>query len=152
MDETLVQRESGMVTTDGPRHEHARNEQRVLAQPNFDRLSCASARLVSMGSTTSFEVRGVRQEPAYFTSFYLYSFTRGVPHSLRAHMWPRITHFDDRWRWLVTCVVPRFRRLDADARLIDASLRRISDEARDYASIRCVVPHATAGGEPAPNA
>ena len=32
-----------------------------------------------------------------------------VPHSLRAQTWPRITRFDDRWRWLATSVVPRFR-------------------------------------------
>ena len=70
-----------------------------------------------MGSVTSFEVRGVRQEVAYFTSFYVYSLTRGVPHVLRARAWPRITRYDDRWRWIVTSVVPRFRRFDADTRL-----------------------------------
>ncbi|MGH8971056.1 MAG: hypothetical protein ACRDV1_14030, partial [Actinomycetes bacterium] len=71
---------------------------------------------------------------------------------LHAHTWPRITRFDDRWRWLVTSVVPRFRRLDADTRLIGAGLRRISDEARDYASIPCVQPPSTAGGGSALNA
>jgi hypothetical protein len=34
----------------------------------------------------------------------------------------------------VASIVPRFRRFDADVRLVDASLRRIFDEARDYAS------------------
>ena len=116
------------------------HEQRELVQPNFDRLSCAFATLVSIGSASSFEVRRVRQELAYFTSFYLYSLTRGIPHALRAQAWPRITRFDDRWRWLVTSVVPRFRRFDADTRLVDASLRRISHEARAYASIPCVLP------------
>jgi hypothetical protein len=116
------------------------HEQRALVQPNFDRLSCAFARLVSMGSTTTFEVRGVRQELAYFTSFYLYSLTRGVPYALQAQTWPRITRFDDRWRWLETSVVPRFRRLDADMRSVDASLRRIFDEARDYADAPCILP------------
>ena len=101
------------------------HEQRALVQPNFDLLSCAFARLVSIGSATSFEVRGVRHEVAYFTSFYLYSLTRGIPHAVRAQAWPRITRFDDRWRWLVTSVVPRFRRFDADTRLVDASLQRI---------------------------
>ena len=57
---------------------------------------------------------------------------------MRAQAWPRITRFDDRWRWIVTSVVPRFRRFDADTRLVDASLRRIFDEARDYASNPCV--------------
>ncbi len=38
------------------------HEQRALVQPQFDHLSCAFARLVSMGSTTTFEVHGVRQE------------------------------------------------------------------------------------------
>jgi hypothetical protein len=121
------------------------HEQRALVQPNFDRLSCAFARLVSIGATTSFEVRGVRQEVAYFTSFYLNSLRRGVPHALREHTWPRITCLDDRWRWLEMSVVPRFRRLDANTHLIGASLRRISDEARDYAAIPCVIPRSTPG-------
>ena len=93
------------------------HEQRALVQPNFDRLSCAFARLFSMGSTLNFEVRGLRRELSYFTSFYLYSLGRGIPQALRAHAWPRITRFDDRWRWIVTSIVPRFRRFDADTRL-----------------------------------
>ena len=55
------------------------HEQRALVQPNLDRLSCAFARLFSIGSALTFEVRGVRQEASYFTSFYLYSLTRGIP-------------------------------------------------------------------------
>jgi hypothetical protein len=116
------------------------HEQRAVVQPNYDRLSRASAWLVSIGSDTSFEVRGVRPEIAYFTSFYLYSFTRGFPPALRARAWPKVTRFDDRWRWLVANVVPRFRRFDADTRLIDASLRHILDQARDLASAPCVLP------------
>jgi len=122
------------------------HEQRALVQPNFDRLSSASAWLVAIGSTTSFEVRGVRQEIADFTSFYLYSFTRGIPHALHARAWPRITRFDDRWRWLVASVVPRFRRFDADTHLVDASLQRIFDDARDFASSPCVLPRSPADG------
>ena len=128
------------------------HEQRALVQPCFDRLSCAFARLVSIAATTSFEVRGVRQEVAYFTSFYMHSLTGGIPHALRARTWPRITRLDDRWRWLETSVVPRFRRLEADPRLIGPSLRRISDEARDYASMPCVLPYRASGVEAAPNA
>ena len=120
------------------------HEQRALVQPNFDHLSCAFARLVSIAATTSFEVRGVRQEVACFTSFYLHALRQGVPHARQVHAWPRITHFEDRWRWLETSVVPRFRRLDADPRLIRAGLRRISAEARVYASIPCVPPQRSA--------
>jgi hypothetical protein len=120
------------------------HEQRALVQPNFDRLSCAYARLISIGSATSFEVRGVRKEVACFTSFYLYSLTRGIPHALRAQTWPRITRFDDRWRWLVGSVVPQFRRFDADTRLVNASLRHIVDEARAFASTPCVLPRSPA--------
>jgi hypothetical protein len=122
------------------------HEQRALVQPNFDRLSRSSAWLVAIGSATSFEVRGVRQEIADFTSFYLYSFTRGLPHALRARKWPRITRFEDRWRWLVASVVPRFRRFDADTALVNASLRHILDEARDFASTPCVLPRSPADG------
>ena len=122
------------------------HEQRALVQPNFDRLSCAFARIVSIGSTTSFEVEGVRQEVAYFTSFYLYSLTHHVPNAMAARTWPRITRYDDRWRWLEGNVVPRFRRLDRDPRLIDAGMRRIFDEARTYASAPCVLPFASEAG------
>ena len=116
------------------------HEQRALVQPNLDRLSCAFARLFSIGSALTFEVRGVRHEVSYFTSFYLYSLTRGIADALHAQAWPRITRFDDRWRWIVTSIVPRFRRFEADMRLADASLCRIFDEARDYASNPCVLP------------
>jgi len=116
------------------------HEQRALVQPNLDRLSCAFARLFSIGSALSFEVRGVRQEASYFTSFYLYALTRGVPQALHAQAWPRITRYDDRWGWIATSIVPRFRRFDADTRLADASLHRIFDQARDYASNPCVLP------------
>jgi hypothetical protein len=110
------------------------HEQRALVQPNLDGLSCAFARLFSIGSALSFEVRGVRDEVSYFTSFYYYALTEGIRQALRAQSWPRITRFDDRWRWIVTCIVPRFRRFDVHTRLVDASLCRIFDEARDYAS------------------
>ena len=115
------------------------HEQRAVVQPNFDRLSCGFARLFSIGSALTFEVRGVRHEAMYFTSFYAYSLTRGMPQAVHAQTWPRITRFDDRWRWIVTSIVPRFRRFDADPQLVDASLCRIFDEARDYASNPCVV-------------
>jgi hypothetical protein len=126
------------------------HEQRALVQPNFDGLSCAFARLVSMGSVTSFEVRGLRRELDYFTSFYVYSFTRGSSSVLRTRAWPRMTRYEDRWRWIVASVVPRFRRFEADSSSIDAPLRRIFDEARDYASNPCVLPRSREPGEPAP--
>ena len=121
------------------------HEQRALVQPNFDRLSCAFARLVSIGSATSFEVRGVRQEVAYFTSFYLYSLTRGMParaacanlaedHPLGR---PLAVAGDER-----RSPLPEVR---GRHRLIDASLRRIVDEARIYASMPCVLPLSAAG-------
>ena len=116
------------------------HEQRAVVQPNFDRLSCAFARLFSIGSALSFEARGVRQQRAYFSSFYLYSLGRGLPQVLRTHAWPRVTRFDDRWRWIVTAVVPRFRQLDADVLSVDVSLRRILDDARDTASTPCALP------------
>ena len=116
------------------------HEQRALVQPHLDRLSCAFARIISMGSALSFEVRGLRQELSYFSSFYGFAFGRGIPQTLRAHAWPRITRFDDRWKWIVTCIVPRFRRLETDVTVVDASLRRILDGAVTYASKPCVLP------------
>ena len=74
---------------------------------------------------------------SYFTSFYYYALTGGIR---QIQAWPRITRFDDRWRWILTCIVPRFRRFDVHTRLVDTSLRRVFDEARDYASNPCVLP------------
>ncbi len=124
------------------------HEQRALVQPNLDRLSCAFARLFSIGSALTFEVRGVRQEASYFTSFYLYSLTRGIPQALQAHTWPRITRYDDRWRWIETSIVPRFRKFDAHPRLVDTSLCRIFDDARYYASNPCVIAPSQREGRP----
>ena len=84
---------------------------------------------------------GCGRKLAYFTSFYVSSLATRIPHAFRAKGWPRITDYDDRWSWIVTSVVPRFRRLDAHLPLIDASLRRIFDEGRVYSSMPCVVPH-----------
>lgn len=116
------------------------HEQRALVQPHFDRLSCAFARLCSLGAATSFEAQGIRRETVYFTSFYVYSLTLGLPHVLRARAWPRITLLDDRWRWLVASVVPHFRKFDAETAVIEAGLQRILDEAIVYASTPCVLP------------
>jgi hypothetical protein len=124
------------------------HEQRALVQPNFDRLSSTFARLISIGSATTFEVHGIRQEVAYFTSFYLSSLPRAVRHGRWGRSWPRITRFEDRWRWVSMSVVPRFRRFAADAHLIDASLRRIVDEAKDYASTPCVLPRVPPDDDP----
>jgi len=119
------------------------HEQRALVQPNLDRLSCAFARLFSIGSALTFEVRGMRHEVEYFTSFYVYSLTQGIQQAMHSRAWPRITRFDDRWRWIVTSIVPRFQRFDADTPLAETSLRRIFAEARDYASNPCVLPRSS---------
>jgi len=119
------------------------HEQRALVQPCFDDHSCAFARLISLGAASSFEVRGVRKELAYFTSFYLSSLTRGLPAAARTRTWPRITRYDDRWRWITTSVVPQFRRFDADLHLVDASMQRIFEDARGYASTPCALPPAS---------
>lgn len=117
-----------------------KHEQRAVVQPLFDGLSGTFARLVSMGSTTTFEVRGLRQEVRYFSSFSAYSLTGGLAAALRTRTVPSITRFEDRWRWLETSVVPRFRRLDADQDLVDRTLRRVIEEAKRYADRPCFVP------------
>ena len=55
------------------------------------------------------------------------------------------------WHWIVTSIVPRFRRFDADTRLAETSLRRIFDEARDYASNPCVLPRSPQTNGSAPD-
>ncbi|WP_134768535.1 hypothetical protein [Nocardioides sp. 1609] len=116
------------------------HEQRVVVQPNFDRLSHGCAWAVSIGSATSFETRGPCQAIEYFTSFYFYTLARTNPRGLRGRVRPRITNYDDRWRWLVSSVVPRFRRFDADPPVVRAILRRILDQDRHHDSSPCGTP------------
>ena len=116
------------------------HEQRTVVQPLFDGLSGTFARLISMGATTTFEVRGLRQQLRYLTSFTAYSLTGGLVAALRARSIPRITRFEDRWQWLETSVVPRFRRLDADRDLIERTLNRVARDTTRYADLPCLVP------------
>ena len=115
------------------------HEQRTVVQPLFDDLSGTFARLISMGATTTFEVRGLRQQIKYLTSFPAYSLTSGLTAALKARTVPRITRFEDRWQWLETSVVPRFRRLDADRDLVERTLARVVKEANRYAELPCLV-------------
>ncbi len=117
-----------------------RHEQRTVVQPLFDRLSGPFARLASMGSTTTFEVRGLRQEVRYFTSFSAYALTSGLAATLRAGTLPRITRFEDRWRWLEASVVPRFRRFESDSDLVGRTLGRVVEDARRFGASPCIVP------------
>ena len=113
------------------------HEQRALVQPHFDRLSGAFARIASMGSASTFDVRGLRRGLGYFTSFYLYSLTRGLPRAVSARTWPTIVRFEDRWPWLLTNVVPRFRRLDASQLMVQSSMRRVLNVANKRAVTPC---------------
>lgn len=116
------------------------HEQRTVVQPLFDHLSGTFGRLISMGATTSFEVRGLRQQLRYVTSFSAFSLTGGLAAALRTRTIPRITRFDDRWRWLESSVVPRFRRLDADQALVHRTLDRVIEDAMRYSDLPCLIP------------
>jgi hypothetical protein len=114
------------------------HEQRAVVQPRFDSFSRSFGALFSAGSSLSFEARGLREELMYFSSFYLYSLGPGLRATLHSGTWPRVTRFDSRWKWITAAIVPRFRRLDADAPSVEASLRRIFEEARHGTSAPCV--------------
>lgn len=116
------------------------HEQRAVVQPHFDRLSRLFARLISLGATTTFEVRGHGREARFYTSFYLFSFTTGLGPAVRARQWPSITSLEARWRWLETSVVPRFQLMEDQPGLLDASLRRVVDDAQRLAGSPCLAP------------
>lgn len=105
------------------------HEQRAVVQPNFDRLSCSFARVFSFGASAGFEVNGLRQAVAAFTSFYGHA-ARG---RLRGRRWeyevPLLTSFGDRWDWIEGAIVPRFRRFERDGRRAHRAFSRIAAEA-----------------------
>ena len=82
----------------------------------------------------------MRKELAYFTSFYLSSLTRGLPaaatcaHVAEDHPIRRPLALDHHERGA------QYRRFDADLHLVDASMQRIFEDARGYASTPCVLP------------
>jgi hypothetical protein len=106
------------------------HEQRSVVQPNFDRLSCMYAWVISIGSASTFDSRRPCRAKEFFTSFYLYTLVRSNPRGLGGRVRPLINDYDDRWRWLVSSVVPRFQRVDTDPHVIRAILRRVLDQAR----------------------
>lgn len=106
------------------------HEQRFVVQPRYDRLSDRYARLVSIGSATTFDSRGPRRAFAFFTSFFLYTLVRKNPRGLGGRLLPLVTNFDDRWRWLESSVIPRYRRVDADPYVMRTILQRILDHGR----------------------
>ncbi len=116
------------------------HEQRVVVQPLFDSLSGIFARLISMGATTTFEVRGLRRQLRYLTSFSTYSLTGGLSAALRTRRIPRITRYEDRWPWLETRVVPAFRRLDEDDDLMVQIFERVVEQAQRHAEMPCLIP------------
>jgi len=110
------------------------HEQRFVVQPNFDRLSSWYARVVTIGSATTFDSRRPRRAIETFTSFYLYSIVSKTRRRLDGRTCPLITNYDVRWRWLVSSVVPRFQRVDTDPHVIRTILRRILGQDRHYPS------------------
>ena len=109
-----------------------RHEQEAVVQPAFLRLSTGFARLFSMGSSLDFEVRGLRQQARYFTSFLAYMLARRAAALLRQGRLPRITHLEHRWDWICGGIVPRFRRLDGQRGEVLSYLEGIVGEARSY--------------------
>ena len=115
------------------------HEQRALVQPNFDRLSCAFARLVSIGATT--KLRGARRAAG---SRLLHLLLPALAHP--RHPGTLCVRRRGRGSPVSTAGVGSrgvsFLELPEHAATscsIGASLRRIADEARDYASIPCVL-------------
>lgn len=105
------------------------HEQRVMVQPNFDRLSCAYARAFSFGATAGLDVDGLRRLGSVLTSFYGYSLRRGSRPSGRSGL-PLLTSFDDRWAWLEGSIMPRFRRHEGMGDGLRRTLATIVQEAR----------------------
>lgn len=113
------------------------HEQRSLVQPHFDRLSNGYARLISMGSATAFETRRVRDRAVFFTSFYASAL--GATLTSRSRRAPRITCFDDRWRWLNVSVIPRFQRFEARPDLNTSVYEGIFDQSDYFAARPCTL-------------
>lgn len=113
------------------------HEQRFVVQPNFDRLSDRYAWIVSMGAATTFDSRGPCHAIESFTSFYFYTLVHTNPSGTNGRVGPLVTNYDDRWRWLVSSVVPRFQRVDANSEVIQAILRPIQDQDHHHLASSC---------------
>lgn len=104
------------------------HEQRTKVQPNFDRLSCAYARVFSFGATAGLDADGLRRLSAVLTSFYGYSLRRRIWPPGRSGP-PLLTSFDDRWAWIEGSIVPRFRRHEGMGDGFRRTLERVVGEA-----------------------
>lgn len=106
------------------------HEQRMLVQPNFDRLSCAYARAFSFGATAGFEATGLVRVTSLLTSFYVHALPRRLRSRATGRGLPLLTSFDDRWDWIDGAIVPRFRRHEGRGAVFPRALAAIIEDAR----------------------
>ena len=125
------------MTTDGPRHEQVRDADRRSLPPEQRWLTAPSGR--------DGLIPGQRQVGTPDRAPDTIAGWKALVEGLLTDQccaFPRNMEISARYAWLARGRSPHDR----------ASLQRVSDEARDYASMPCVLPHLAVGGEAPPTA
>ncbi|MFU8829711.1 MAG: DUF2515 family protein, partial [Phycisphaerales bacterium] len=104
-----------------------RHEQEAVVQPHLSLLSCAFARVFSLGSSLNYEPRGIMDCLRYCSSFYAFMIFREWVRLVRSRSLPRLDLLEHRWLWIERVLVPKFIALEQGAAAIKISGIRNSD-------------------------
>lgn len=85
-----------------------RHEQEAVVQPHLSLLSCAFARVFSLGSSLNYEPSGVVDCLRYCSSFYAFMLLREWVRLVRSRSLPRLDLLEHRWLWIERVLVPKF--------------------------------------------
>ncbi|MEM1448208.1 MAG: hypothetical protein AAGI22_03805 [Planctomycetota bacterium] len=114
-----------------------RHEQRYLVQPRFERLTTSFARAFSLGASLSFRTERRFRPLHLHSTFYGHAIGRRLGRYVRALRLPDVTRFEDRWDWIESAIIPRYKDFERDHRDVDSRLDEIIERAGGRAQTAC---------------
>jgi len=105
-----------------------RHEQEAVVQPHLSLLSCAFARVFSLGSSLNYEPKGMVDCLRYCSSFYAFMLLREWVRLVRSRSLPRLDLLEHRWLWIERVLVPKFIALEHRAAAAKIAVIRDADQ------------------------
>lgn len=107
-------------------------EQAHMVQPQFEQLTSSFAHVFSAASTLHFKGTSPLERARLFCSFGSFMAKRALTRLGRRTdrpRVPRITDLADRWEWIEGCIVPAYRRFEAESDFLRSQLEGFVREA-----------------------
>lgn len=105
-----------------------RHEQETVVQPRLSLLSCAFARVFSLGSSLNYEPKGMVDCLRYCSSFYVFMIFREWVRLVHSRSLPRLDLLEHRWQWIERVLVPKFFSLEQGEAATKLAVIRDADQ------------------------